>query len=57
MEKVGKADAGLDQGGVGCPDLGTDILGGSSSGPLVQVRYVGDDAAHWEGVERIPPQS
>ena len=39
---VGEADVGVDQGGVGCPDLGPDILCGVSVGPVVWVRYVGD---------------
>ena len=46
----------LDQGGVGCPELGPDILGGGSVGPILRVRYVCDDAAHLEGVARIPLQ-
>ena len=54
--EVGKADAGVEQGGGGCPDLGTDILGGDSVGNVVRVRDVGDDAAHQEGVGRITPQ-
>ena len=40
----------IDQGGGGFPDLGPDILGGGSVGYFVWVRYVGDDAAHREGV-------
>ena len=53
---MGKADTSVDQGGGGCSDLGSDILGGGSVGNVVWVRDVGDDAAHQEGVERIPPQ-
>ena len=55
MAEVGEADAGFEQGGGGCLELGPDILGGSSVGTVVQVRDVGDGAAHWEGVGRIPP--
>ena len=50
MAEVGKADMGLEQGRGGFPDLGPDILGSGSVGYFVQVRYVGDDAAHREGV-------
>ena len=39
-----KADAGLGKGWGGCPDLGPDILGSDSVGPVV---YMDDDAAHW----------
>ena len=53
---MGEADAGIEQGGGGCRDLGPDILGGGSVGPVVQVIHMDDDAAHWEGVGRIPPQ-
>ena len=48
-----KADTGLGKGGGGCPDHGTDILGSDSFGPVV---YMDDDAAHLEGLGRIPPQ-
>ena len=51
--EVVEADAG--EGGGGCPDLRTDILGGGSVGPIIQVEYVGDYTAHWEGVGPIPP--
>ena len=56
MAEVGESDAGIEQVGCGCLDLGTDILCGGSVGPVVRVRDVGDDAAHWEGVGKIPPQ-
>ena len=36
------------------PDLGPDILGGGSVGPVVRVGDVGDDTTHREGVGRIP---
>ena len=54
---MGEDDRCLEKGGGGgCPDLGPDILGGGSVGPLVRVRDVGDDAAHREGAGNIPPQ-
>ena len=53
---VGKSDAGIEQGGIVCPDLGPDIHGGGSVGPVVQVRYVGEYATHWEGVGHISSQ-
>ena len=56
MAEVGEADAGLEQGGGGCPDLGTDILGGGAVGPTLQVRDMANDAAHQEGVGWIPLQ-
>ena len=51
-----KADAGLEQGGGGCPDLGPYLLGGGAVGPVVRIRNVGDNVVHLEGVGRIPPQ-
>ena len=53
---MGESDAGLEQGGGECLDLGPDILGGGAVGPIVQVRDVVDDDANWEGVGRIPLQ-
>ena len=38
------------------PDIGTYLLAGSSIGHSVRVRDMGPDAAHKEGVGRIPPQ-
>ena len=54
---VGEADAGIEQGGGGCPDLGPDILGGSAVGPVVRFMDAGDYTAHQEGAGRIPPKS
>ena len=56
MDEVGDADASHDQGGGGCPDLGTDILGSGPVGPTVRIIDVGDGATHQDGVGRIPPQ-
>ena len=47
---MGKADAGLEQGGGICQDLRPDILGGGSFGNVVRVRDVVDDAAYQGGV-------
>ena len=47
---------GIEQVGVGCPDLGTDILGGGAVGPAIRIIEVGDEATYWECVGRIPPQ-
>ena len=49
MAEVGEGDAGLEQGGGGCPYLGPNILGGGSSGPVVRVVDLGDDAMHQKG--------
>ena len=53
---MGAADAGVDQVGGGCPNLEPDILSGGSVGPVVWIRDVRDDTAHWGGIGRIPPQ-
>ena len=47
MEEVGATDVGVDQGGGGYSDLGPDMLGGGSYSPVVRVRDVSDDTAHW----------
>ena len=36
--EVDEDEVGLDQGGVGCLDLGTEILGGGSVGPVVRFK-------------------
>ena len=46
MAELGTADAGVEKGGGGYPDLGTDILGGVSVCHFVRVGYVGDDTSH-----------
>ena len=53
---MGAADSDIGQGGRRCPDIGTDLLGVSEIGPAVRVRDMGTDAAHKEGVGRIPLQ-
>ena len=54
--EVGAADSYTDQGGSGCPDIGTYFLGSGSISPAIRVRDMGPDAAYEEGVGRIPPQ-
>ena len=53
---MGVADLGIEQGGGGCLYLGTDLLVGNGIVHTVQVRDIGPDTAHEEGVGRIPPQ-
>ena len=53
---VGEDDAGLEQGGGGCLDLGPDILGGGAVGPAIHTRDVGDVTMHQEGIGRILQQ-
>ena len=53
---MGAADSDIEQGGSGCLENGTDLLGGSAIGNDVGVRDMGPDSAHEEGVGRIPPQ-
>ena len=54
--EVGKADAGLEKGGGGCTDLGTNLIGGGTVGTAIWIRDLGDDATYQEGVGRITPQ-
>ena len=56
MVEVGEADAGLDQGGGGCPNLGSDILVNGAVDPDIHIQDVSDDTTHREVVGRIPPQ-
>ena len=53
---MGTDDSYIDQGGIGCPDIGTDLLGGCEIGTDIQVRDMGPDAAYEEGIGRITPQ-
>ena len=53
---VGAADSYIDQGGRGCPDIGTYLIGGGAIGTSIRVRDMGPDAAYEEGIGRIPPQ-
>ena len=53
---MGAADSEIDQGGSGCPDIRTDLIGGDATGPDIQVIYMGPDAMSEEGVGRISPQ-
>ena len=54
--EVGAADSYIDHGGSGCPDIGTDLLGGGAISPVIQVKDMGPDASYEEGIGRIPPQ-
>ena len=53
---MGKADEGAKLGGRGCPEIRTDLLGGGPFGHAVQVRDIGHNPPHWEGVGQITPQ-
>ena len=46
---MGVTDEGVDQGGVGCPYLGTDLLGSDKVVHVVQAGDVVHDLPHWEG--------
>ena len=48
--EVVETGKGAGKRGCGCPELGPDILGGGTVGIVVQVRDVGDDPTHQEGV-------
>ena len=39
------SNLGVNQGGSGCPEIGTDILGGGAIGPAIRVRDMGPDTA------------
>ena len=53
---MGAADKGVEQGGCGCPYLGSYLLGGGIVGHYIRVRDVNHDSPHWEGVGQIPQQ-
>ena len=42
----GADDLGTEQGGSGCPDIGTDLIGGDAIGNDIWVRDMGPDATH-----------
>ena len=52
---MGVADLGIEQGGSGCMDIGTDLLGIGIFGHAIRVRDMGPGAAYEEGVGWIPP--
>ena len=52
---MGAADSGTEQGGSGCPEIGTDLLGGGTIGPDIRARNMGPDPAYAEGAGWIPP--
>ena len=49
------ADSGIEQEWIGCPNIGTDIIGGGTIGPNIQVRDMSPDTAYTEGAGQIPP--
>ena len=53
---MGESATGLDQGGGGCPNLGSDILVNGAVDPDIHIQDVSDDTTHREVVGRIPPQ-
>ena len=50
------SDSGIEQGGIGYPDIRKDLLGGGEIIPAVWVRYMVPDAAHEDVLGRILPQ-
>ena len=44
--EVGATNQGVEQGGNGCQDIGTDLLGGDAIVPDIQVRELGSDTAY-----------
>ena len=48
--EVGKDDLGVDQGGCGCLDFGSDLLGGGTVSHSLRVRDVCRDTAHWDSL-------
>ena len=42
---MGAAESYINQGGRGCPDIGTDLLGGGAIGLAIRVRDMSTDAA------------
>ena len=50
------ADSDIEQGGSGCPDIGTDLLGCDAISPDIRVIDMGPDAMYEEDVGQIPPQ-
>ena len=52
--EVGASDPGTDQGGIGCPDIGADLLGSGAISPAIWVRDIGPDTVYAESDGRIP---
>ena len=48
------ADLSIDQGGSGCLEIRTYVLGGGAISPDIGVRDMGLDTAYAEGVGRFP---
>ena len=46
----------IEQGGSGCLDIRTYLLGGGAIGPAIPVMDMGNDVTYEEVVEKIPPQ-
>ena len=53
---MGATDLGIDQGGSGCLEIGTDLLGGGKISLTIRVREMGTDVAYEESFGGIPPQ-
>ena len=46
---MGAAGTGIEQGGIGCPDIGEDLLVGGTIGPAIRVRDMDPDTAYADG--------
>ena len=53
--EVGVSESDIDQRGIGCPYIGTYLLGSGAIGSSIQVIDMGTDAAYEKGVGQIPP--
>ena len=53
---MGASDSANEQGGIECPDIGTDLIGNGAIVPDMRVRDMGIEPTYEEGVGRIPPQ-
>ena len=52
---MGADDLGIKQGGSGCPDIGTDLLGNGAITLTIRFKYMGPDTAYEVGLGWIPP--
>ena len=52
---MGAAESCIEQGGIVCPDIGTDLLGSGAICPVIRVRDMGPDTAYAEVFGWIPP--
>ena len=53
--EVGAANLSIEQGGSGCPDIGTDLFGVGTISPAIRVRDMVTDTSYTEGAGRITP--